>query len=40
MDNPETGLTIKYIQPDYCNFDLLSFKLSKLITVVLSLRLY
>ena len=34
MDNPETGLTIKYIQPDYCNFDLLSFKLSNMIIVV------
>ena len=37
MDNPETGLTITYIQRDHCNFDLVSFKLSKLITVVLSL---
>ena len=22
MDNPVTGLTIKQLQPDYCNFDL------------------
>ena len=31
MDNPVTSLTIKKIQPNYCNFDLLSFKLSETI---------
>ena len=40
MDNPVTGLTIEYIQVNYSNFDLLSFKLSKMIIVVLSLSLY
>ena len=37
IDNPVTGLTIKQIQPNYCNFDLLSFKLSKMIIAMLSL---
>ena len=37
MDNPVTSLTIMKIHSNYCNFDLLSFKLSKMITVVLSL---
>ena len=37
MDNVLTGLTIKYIQPNYCNFDLLSLKLSNMVIVVLSL---
>ena len=31
MNNHVTGLAIKYIQPNHCNFDLLSFKLSKMI---------
>ena len=37
IDNPVIGLTIKQIKPNYCNFDLLSFKLSKMIIVVLCL---
>ena len=37
MDNPVTGQPIKKIQPNYSNCDLLSFKLSKLIIVVLIL---
>ena len=37
MDNPVTGLNIKYIQPNYCNLDHLFFKLSKIIIVVPSL---
>ena len=40
MDNPVTGLTILKIQLDYYNFNLLSFKLSKMIIAVLHLRLY
>ena len=40
MDNPVTGQPIKKIQPNYSNCDLLSFKLSKLIIVVLILCLY
>ena len=34
MDNPVTSLVIKYIQPNYCNFDLLPLKLSEMIIVV------
>ena len=37
MDNPVTGLTVKWIQSNYCNFGLLSFKLSKMVFAVLSL---
>ena len=37
IDNLVTGLTIKEIQPNYCKFDIFSFKLSKRIIVVLNL---
>ena len=37
MDNPVTGLTIKWLQRNYCNFAFLSFKLSKMIIVLLNL---
>ena len=40
MDNPVTGLNIKYIQPNYCNLDHLFLKSSKIIIVVPSLWLY
>ena len=38
MHNPAASLTIKYVQPNDCNFDLLSFKLIVLSSTIIAVK--